>query len=201
MKLLFAIFLVVVSSSVNAQSVKYFDEKGIEFSKKEYQSKAKSKDLLEVSENSFTKRLSVREEIGQVSDINLLYKTVSDISGQKVDTTKPLVIIYYPGKDNCNSSGSSNKDWTRNWYSDLENGIKKVVDVKPYYISKDNKGLKGTEGIVDWKKDNGTIETQFFKYHYPCCSFVVIAPDGRYMSYFGEFPKEYVWEATRRMSK
>ena len=41
------------------------------------------------------------------------------------------------------------------------------------------------------------IEQLFFKHHYPCSSFVVISSKGDYISYFGEFPKEFVWEAVQ----
>src|SRR5690554_7472784 len=46
-----------------------------------------------------------------------------------------------------------------------------------------------------------TLFRSFFEYHYPCHSFVVISKDGNYISYFGEFMKEYVWEATQLMSR
>ncbi len=45
------------------------------------------------------------------------------------------------------------------------------------------------------------IERLFFKYHYPCSSFVVISKNGDYISYFGEFGMKPVWEATQQMNK
>ena len=63
-------------------------------------------------------------------------------------------------------------------------------------------GLEKYEGLLDWHKDpDGITEKLFFNYHYPCSSFVVISPNGNYLSYFGEFGKEYVWNAINIVSE
>ena len=54
---------------------------------------------------------------------------------------------------------------------------------------------------MDWYKDPyHIIEKLFFKYHYPCSSFVVISKTGEFSSYFGEISKENVWEAAEKMT-
>ena len=121
---------------------------------------------------------------------------------QKLDSNKPIVIVYYPGKDRCNSSGLATTESRKIWYKQLEDGIYEIAQTKPIYIYKDNDGLKKYDGVMNWHKDpEGTIERMFFEYHYPCSSFVVISKDGNYISYFGEFGKDYVWEATQLMNK
>tara|TARA_Y100000815_G_scaffold200959_1_gene184565 strand:- start:970 stop:1227 length:258 start_codon:yes stop_codon:yes gene_type:complete len=77
-----------------------------------------------------------------------------------------------------------------------------LAQTKPIYIYKENTALQNYWDIVNWHKDPGhIIEKLFFKNDYPCQSFVVISKSGKYISYFGEFPKEFVWEATERMNK
>lgn len=120
----------------------------------------------------------------------------------KIDSTKPIVIIYYPGKDPCNSGGSSTKKSRRLWYGQLEEGVYQIAQTKPIYIYKDSTGLEKYKGVLTWHKDpENTIEHLFFEHHYPCSSFVVISKNGDYISYFGEFGKDYVWEATQLMNK
>ncbi len=43
--------------------------------------------------------------------------------------------------------------------------------------------------------------SRFFDYNYPRSSFVVISRNGNFISYYGEFSKEYVWEVTQLMNK
>jgi hypothetical protein len=62
--------------------------------------------------------------------------------------------------------------------------------------------LNKNDGILEWKKDSeGIVERLFFEHHYPCSSFVSISKNSDYISYFGEFGKEYIWEATQIMNK
>ena len=71
-----------------------------------------------------------------------------------------------------------------------------MANTKPVYIYKDGEGLEKYDGIIKWHKDpNKIIEELFFKYHYPCMSFVAISGNGEFISFFGEFGKETVWTA------
>ena len=84
----------------------------------------------------------------------------------------------------------------------MEKGIYKIAQSKPVYIYKDRNGLEKFRSVLPWMQDPGkTIERLFFKYHYPCYSFTVIANDGKYISYFGEFTKESVWAAIKLLAK
>lgn len=40
----------------------------------------------------------------------------------------------------------------------------------------------------------------FFKYHYPCSSFVVINSNGNYIAYYGEFGKQIVWKIAKELN-
>lgn len=183
--------------------IRYFDEKNVEISKSEFKKIRFKKGLIDIIGDSINhKKLTFREKHGEITSRALLEKLIEIQISQEIDSTKPIVIIYYPGKDPCNSSGSATKESRKLWFTTLEEGIYNIAQNKPIYIFKDNEGLEKYEGILKWHKDpEQTIERLFFEHHYPCMSFVVISKDGKYISFFGEFSKEYVWKATEMMNQ
>jgi len=82
----------------------------------------------------------------------------------------------------------------------LKEVLYQIAEVKPIYVYKNDDGLKKYKGVVNWHKDpNGIVEKLFFKRHYPCGSFVVISKKGDFISHFGEYAKESIWEVTQRL--
>ena len=204
--LTFIIGILIYSCSATKtgkDKTRYFDKNNVEVSKFKFNQIRSTNKLLDVQGDSINHRkLTSREKRGKINDRKSLELLLEKATNLELDSTKPIVIIYYPGKDPCNSSGSATKESRKIWFGQLEDGINQVAQTKPVYIYKDNDGLKKYDGILTWHKDpNGTIERLFFEYHYPCSSFVVISKNGDYISYFGEFGKEYVWEATQIMNK
>ncbi|MFS4482981.1 hypothetical protein ACKGJY_08180 [Hyunsoonleella sp. 2307UL5-6] len=202
--LTFGILIYSCSSSkvVNIKT-KYFDENNLKISKSKFQRILSTNKLLDIPGDSIHhKKLTLREKRGKITNRVLLESLLEKETNQELDATKPIVIIYYPGKDHCNSSGSTIKESRKIWFKQLEDGINQVAQTKPIYLYKDNDGLEKYNGVLTWYKDpEETVERLFFQYHYPCSSFVVISKDGNYISYFGEFGKEYVWKATQIMNK
>jgi len=81
-------------------------------------------------------------------------------------------------------------------HKSLKCGVKKLNANAPIYLYKDNSGLEKYNKVIKWYKDpNELTEKLFFKHHYPCSSFVVIAPNGDFISYFGEFSQKRVFNA------
>lgn len=117
---------------------------------------------------------------------------------------KSLVIIYYPGKDECNSTGSQANDVARfrKNHEYLFKGASKKAAESPVYIYKNPNGLEKYEGIINWIPDpEGIFEKKFFRYPFPCRSFVVIHPSGEYRSILGEFPDSQVMLALKILNK
>lgn len=181
---------------------RYFDENYVEISKSKFNRIRSTNKLLDVPGDSVNhKKLTLREKRGKINDRKSLEIFLENAISRELDSEKPIVIIYYPGEDTCNSSGTANKEWIANWYGQLEEGLNQIAGVSPLYIYKDNDGLKKYDGILNWNKDpEGTVERLFFEHNYPCSSFVVVSKDGNYISYFGEFVKKYVFEATQIMN-
>ncbi|PWH82780.1 hypothetical protein DIS18_11150 [Algibacter marinivivus] len=185
-------------------NIKYFDENYNPILKTEYENRKWENGLLSIQGDSINhKILSVRENRGTIENKKKLDSLLTSIINKKIDSSKTIVIIYYPGKDLCNSSGSASKSYIKSWFKRLEKKLYKITQTKPIYIYKDKEGLeKYGNGVMNWYKDpNEIIEKLFFKYHYPCSSFVTISKKGDFISYFGEFSKEYVWKSAEILTK
>lgn len=191
------------SSKLGTDGKRYFDENNVEISKSKFNKIRSTNRLLDVPGDSINHRkLVLREERGKITNRPVLELLLENQINEQIDSEKPIVIIYHPGKDPCNSSGSATKESLRNWHRQLEEGVQQVAKTKPIYIYKNSDGLEEYDGVLTWHRDPElSIERLFFEYHYPCSSFVVISKEGEYIAYFGEFGKEYVWEATQIMAE
>ena len=142
------------------------------------------------------KKLLNTYQSGQIENLEVLQSLILPTSPENLDFSKPVVIIFYPGKDPCNSSGSATKRDRKNFHKGLTEGILELKANPPIYFYKDKEGLKKYDGIINWQKDPGGItEKLFFRQHYPCSSFVVISPTGDFLARFGEFDAMSVWKA------
>lgn len=191
------------SKKIENNSVRYFNLDGSEISESKFNRLRSLVKVLGIPGDSINhKKLIKREKRGKINDREAFEFVLEKELNIELDSDKPIVIIYHPGKDPCNSSGTNDKKMIRNWYKELEKGLNKIAQVKPIYICKEYDEIKRAARILDWKKDpEDMIERLFFKHHYPCSSFVVISKEGNYISYFGEFGKKYVWKATNIMNK
>lgn len=182
---------------------RYFDENNLEITEAKFKEISSTNKLLEIPGDSIHhKKLTQRGQRGQIDNRAALELALEQATHTSIEADKPIVIIYYPGDDPCNSSGSPNPELVKEWHDELEKGVYDMAKVKPIYIYKNDDGLKKYRRHLDWKKDpEGMIERLFFKYHYPCSSFVVISKEGHFVSYFGEFGKEYVWGALKLLNE
>ena len=192
-----------VKEDTSKSNTKYFDINNQRINPANLYKKYTFNQILDIPGDSLNhRRLVIRENHGQINDRPLLQSVLEEITKQELDSSKPIVIIYYPGKDPCNSSGTGTKESIYSWYKTLEKRLNKIAQIKPIYIYKDSEGLERYDGFIKWQKDPaGIIEKLFFKYHYPCSSFVVVSKSGNYISFYGEFSQEYVWDATKFMNE
>ena len=195
--------ILINSCSSSQGDFTYLDINNNEISKSKFRQKRSTNQYLDIQIDSLNqKKLIERTKTGKLENFEAYRSLVSNKTSVKLDNTKPLVIIYHPGKDACNSSGSATKETLKNWYGTLEDGVQQLKANAPIYLYKEKEALEKYDGILNWHKDpDGLTEKLFFKYHYPCSSFVVISSDGEYVSYFGEFSKEYVWNAINLISE
>ena len=195
--------ILINSCSSLQRDFTYLDINNNEISKSKFRQKRSTNQYLDIQIDSLNqKKLIERTKTGKLENFEAYRSLVSNKTSVKLDNTKPLVIIYHPGKDACNSSGSATKETLKNWHKTLEDGVQQLKANAPIYLYKEKEGLEKYDGVLNWHKDpDGLTEKLFFKYHYPCSSFVVISSDGEYVSYFGEFSKEHVWNAINLISE
>lgn len=139
-------------------------------------------------------------QTGTIENVDSLYSILKENTRENIETNKPLVIIYHLGENHCNTYKDSydRRNKRRLWIKQLHSKLNKIAEVKPVYIYKDTIGINKFKGIVNYYKDpDSTIEYSFFKEQNYCSNFVVVSPNGNFISNYGEYPKEAVWEAAK----
>lgn len=183
--------------------IRYFGENNLPISKDVFDQKKQGQGFLDIKGDSLNHRILVRRENqGVIENRPALDSVLFLATEQAIDPYKPLVIIYYPGKDSCNSTGMATRKSTRRWYDLMEKKANEKAASNFLYLYKDSTGLYGrNDGYKSWHEDpSRIIENMFFERHYPCSSFVVISEKGEYLSYFGGFSKELVWKAVKALT-
>lgn len=180
--------------------VKFYNVAHQEIDKKEfleYQNSQQYRDIYFENDSSVVGLLVRIKNLGKLNQEQ--FKQLN----HNLDTNKKkedfMVIIYYPGKDKCN--GSERKSGWNVFNRDYLKNLNKIGSYSHYWIYKNDENLKYYyPKKINWTKDkNQFIEKTFFKYHFPCFSFVVIDNEGNYISKFGEFGKQEVWEISREL--
>lgn len=197
---LFILFL-SVSISVIGQT-RYRDELGKSVSKEEFQNKILNGPYFGIpGEEEDLMMLIHRMPFGKVDPYSFYEKLgkLEDLNNQK-----SLIVIYYPGKDECNSTGDHAYDtkYFKKSHEWLLKTAEKRDASEPSYIYKNPHGLEKYQGIITWIPDpDNAFEKAFFKYPYPCRSFVVIHPSGEYRAILGEFPNSQIDQALKILNK
>jgi hypothetical protein len=193
--LVFLLFCCI--SEVFSQS--YFNEFGKRIVKTEYEDKILNGPYFGVpGDQPGDMKLVHRMPVG-VTDAKLFYQKL----GLEADfaSGKPLIVIYYPGKDECNSTRTANdpKSLTNDHKAILRYAEKHKAS-EPVYVYQNPHGLEKYEGIMTWIPDpDGVFKEYFFKFPYPCKSFVVFSPKGNYRAILGDFPISQIDVALKKL--
>lgn len=180
-------------------SQSYFNEFGRKITKMDYEEKILNGPYFGVpGANEGDMQLVHRMPEG-VTDSKLFYEKLGLLEAYR--SGKPLVVIYYPGKDECNSTGDAvNPKVLANNHKAVLRYAEKHGTAPPLYIYENPHGLEKYEGILSWIPDpDGIFKEKFFKFPYPCKSFVVISPKGNYRAIFGEFPISQIDVALKKL--
>ncbi len=193
---IFILFVLAFSVKLTAQT--YFNEFGRRIVKTEYEDKILNGPYFGVpADQPGDMKLVHRMPVGVV-DAKPIYQALGLEEAFKAG--KPLIIIYYPGKDECNSTGASDSAYLKNKHKALLRYAEKHLAEGPLYFYKNPHGLEKYEGIQTWKADpDGIFERTFFRYPYPCGSFVVISSKGTYRAILGEYPVSQVDVALKKL--
>jgi hypothetical protein len=185
-----------------AQKV-YRNEMGGIITKEQYEDKILNGPYFGVPGNDPNEQVLIhRMPFGKVDNPEIFYKALELEEVLKVG--KPIVVIFYPGKDECNSTGlvATNKKLRRKNHEWLVKNIESKDGYGPVYLYKNPSGLNKYQGIMTHIPDPGRLfEQTFFKFPYPCGSFVVMDPSGNYHSILGEYPNSQIIEALKKLEK
>ena len=182
-----------------AFSQSYFNELGRRIVKTEYEDKILNGPYFGVlGDQEGDMKLVHRMPVG-LTDARLFYQKL----GREADFSsgKPLIVIYYPGKDECNSTGLANDPKNlANDHKAILRYAEKHTASEPVYVYHHPHGLEKYKGIMTWVPDPEEVfKANFFKYPNPCRSFVVFSPKGNYRAILGEFPTSQIDVALKKI--
>ncbi len=205
--LAFSTIFLFCTGSLLAQEIHFFDVKGNRITREKFEKLHDNRVNLGLSfqKGKITEtRLVSRIETGVIpQDLrNQILSNIEVASGKEINRLEMIIIYYYQGKDKCNSSGNKTAtlEERKAYMAEYEKQIAKLGQTSGYSLhsiddrDKDTYGLKKSYPDVDL-----LVEKTFFKYKYPCGSFVIIRPDGEYSAYFGEYSADQVVKLGKKL--
>ncbi len=130
-----------------------------------------------------------RVQLDQINDevLKRVNNYLHEIESSYPDQTEYILIEYYPGKDLCNSTGAATRESIGQEFKELITELSKRKGVKLTGVYKNSDGIeRWNKSILFHTDKDRLIEKTFFKYHYPCFSYLIIHKSGKYFAYFGE---------------
>lgn len=185
--------------SIQLQAQSYFNELGKRITYADYEQKILSGPYFGVpGEKPGDQKLVHRMPTG-LTNARLFYEKLGMLSD--FHAGRPLIVIFYPGKDECNSAAStSDPKLLRTNHEAVLKYAKKFGTAPPVYLYQQPHGLEKYAGIQTWIPDpKGVFATHFFQFPYPCKSFVVISPKGNYRAILGDFPISQISVALKKL--
>lgn len=207
---LFKFFFVacLLTTSGFSQSITdiYLDENGQKISKQEFKAHSENNVgyfyLEGISDNGKVFFMEKRLTTGRVSlqVVNDLRTHLQNISHSEINKNNILVVNYYPGPDLCNQSGDLPRLNSR--IKSYQRKINRQKNVSQFFIYKTDDGLGIKKEDLTWYPDENNLwQTHFFKYHYPCFSFVIVRPDGHFYLKKGEYHTRQVFKGLRELNQ
>lgn len=185
--------------SFSGWSQVYYNELGKRITQQDYEEKILNGPYFGVpGDQEGNMKLVHRMPVG-LTDARLFYEKLGLMEDFRAG--KQLIVIFYPGKDECNSTGlANNAEGFRSKKNAIEKYAKKHETAAPQYLYGNPHGLEKYEGIIEWKADpDGVFQKNFFQFPYPCGSFVVIDPKGNYRAILGEYPVSQIDVALKKL--
>jgi len=198
---LFILILILFSFNLNYGQTKtiYVNENLELISEEEFNKSEVSFNYLYsqfTTDTLIVKTKAKRDNRGQLTDriYNRIKDNINFISSDKKISEKDIIIInYYPGLDECNNN--SGNDFLKSKYANYTKKVNKITNVKQFYFYKEIGNISRYGKKLKWYEDPHSIfEKLFFKIHYPCGSYLIIFPDKTYVSYFGEYNLDDIFD-------
>lgn len=177
-----------------ASDTVYKNDSGDRISKNEFLRTKHSIDYFNIFIDSIPEyRLIKRDRKGKIPSGKAFYNYLSSTYSIQLDTLQPIVIIYHPGLDTCNSSGRLTRSSINQRNKRLSRNIKKFTSNELLFIAQESSTISKRMSDTPYFYDvNRIIEKQFFEYHYPCGSYLIVDYSGNYVSYLGEYANSMI---------
>jgi hypothetical protein len=207
MRNLLLFFILSITSPAFSQTRKklYFDENNQPTTAWKFRQDEGAFNLLHLQFETDTATMYVkvvREHKGRLSpdSVRIIRHNLEEAAGVNIDPTHLLVINYYPGEDENNASGTSDRALILRLHRQYLKRLYSLAPLDQFSIYKDSTGLSRYRDLIEWYPDvQHCIEKTFFKWHYPGGSVVVIHPNGNFYSYFGEYGQQQVFYFVRAL--
>ncbi|MFD1063753.1 hypothetical protein ACFQ1Q_10895 [Winogradskyella litorisediminis] len=142
------------------------------------------------NDTCYIRKLESRKNYGKLNkdELIVLNKYLNELEFKP--SARLSIIQFHPGKDRCNSGRLYFKGQNSSYGNSYLKNLKNKISLNNYRIYKkdstlDYSGFNRFKWNFDEKR---LIENMFFKYHYPCGSFVVIDNlTHKYISIYGEY--------------
>ena len=200
MKKLLALILIIQSLSVFGQKI-FKDENDKIISEEIYNNRKLIQGEFKACNDSLQicKIIINRSEEGSLESEKIL-TDLQNLLNIKLEKNQPTIITFHPGKDYCNSSGASTATSQYLWHKEKEELLDKIKKSNFLYVYKNNTNIKTIKKLKWFKDPKNIVENTFFRYHYPCSSYVIIY-NNKYRSYFGEFSQTQVYNDLQEIIK
>lgn len=111
---------------------------------------------------------------------------LSSLNPYYPDTAEFIIINYYPGIDDCNSTGTATRSRIGNGIKRFNKAIEKRNQITQLNLFKNDAGIKRWNKNRHWLYDQDlTITKTFFPNHYPCSSYMILHKSGKLYYYYG----------------
>ncbi len=180
----------------------YRDDQGSEIGREYFENQILEGPYFGIPGKSENEKVLVhRMPSGRLESTQAFYEKSDNLKAYEAG--KSLLIIYYPGPDDCNTTGARTpKEYYPKSHPALLRWTKKQDAAEPLYIYQIPEGIDRSDPELNWQKDPEKIfEKAFFRYPYPCQSFMVIHPDGRFRGILGEFPLDQIHVALKKTKR
>lgn len=176
----------------------HFDETNKLISEIEFREKWNTGNYLISRDSSHHKKLVQRFKTGQIRDRGTLLKLLEQQTNQIIPRDEPLIIMFHHKRPT-----NLQKEWMSTFYPKVQKGVAQICDATTIYLYRDKKESPKKIGESIWYNDpQKVIDGLFIKNNNAAYyNFIIISENGEYICVLGEFPKEWVWNALKKLKK
>jgi hypothetical protein len=199
--ILFLTIQVLVGTMFSLAQSGYRDEMGREISQEYFEKQIIEGPYFGIPHEAGGEVLVHRMPFGKVDYPKLFFEKTGNL--EAFESGLSLIVIYYPGKDECNSTGlGNNASSFKKEHATLIKWAEKDQAAPPVYLYSKATGIGKYPKVISWSPDPDQIfAQQFFKFPYPCGSFVVIHPSGNFRAILGEYPLSQIQVALKNLNR